>query len=83
MFSQVSVCSEGVGISGPCPFQGICQGVFPGGGYLQRVGGYSPPQGWVCPGGWVPTTPMPMGPGMLWDMVDKRVVRILLECFLV
>ena len=24
-----------------------------------------------------------MGPRILWDMIDKRAVRVLLECFLV
>ena len=53
-----------------------------GGGYVQR--------GWVCPGGgyvWKvgiqPPPPPYMGPGILWDAVNKWAVRILLECFLV
>ena len=46
--------------------------------------------GWVCPGGvgmssvvGTPTDPPSPGHGIPWDMVDKRAVRILLECFLV
>ena len=59
--------------------------VCPGGGYVW---------GWVCPrGDWYPDMgpgravdthpPLAMGPGIPGDTVGKRVVRILLECFLV
>ena len=45
MFSQVSVCPQGVGISCPMSFPGV--GIsgpvsFPGGGYLWYHGGYVP-----------------------------------------
>ena len=39
--------------------------------------------GWVCPRGWVLTPPQYIGHGILWDTVNKWVVCILLECFLV
>ena len=42
------------------------------------------PWGRVCRGGYVATHPARcMGPGILQDTVDKWVVCILLECFLV
>ena len=43
---------------------------------LSRGSGYV--RGWV-----VPPPPRYMGPGILRDTVEKRAVRILLECFLV
>ena len=51
-------------------FRGVCQSFCPPGGGWGR-GGYSPP------------LLTHMGPRILWDMVDKRAVRVLLECFLV
>ena len=41
------------------------------------------PRGWVCPGGGYSAPPPIHATGILRDTVDKRVVRILLECFLV
>ena len=52
-------------------FTGVCLST----GCLSRGGGYV--RGWVVP------PPRYMGPGILRDTVEKRVVRILLECFLV
>ena len=46
----------------------------PSWGYVQERSGYV--QGWVPP-------PPDMGPGIPQNTVGKRVVRILLECFLV
>ena len=80
----------GVGISGT---RSLLGGVCQGGGYIwgwlcKRVC-----LEWVdMSGGWV-LTPPGMGPqgvltpsprhGIQWDMVGKRTVRILFECFLV
>ena len=67
MFSQMYVCPQGVDISGPMFFPGML-------GYLWYQL-HSKGAGYV--GGDPPTRR-----GIQWDTVGKRVVRILLKCFL-
>ena len=83
MFTQVSVCPRGVdGISGPMSFPGVCgylwyQVPSVGGGYVHGQGldmsrrvEYVQGRGYSTP-----------RHGIQRNMVDKRAVRILLECF--
>ena len=61
MFSQVFVCPQGVGISGPMSFSrcwvSLVRGPLRGWGWICR--GMGKFWGWVCPGG---THPTDMGP---------------------
>ena len=73
---------SGVGISGT---RSLHEGIsgnrsFLGDGYCWVC--VSPWGWWVCPGG-LGTHTLDMGPGIKWVTVGKRVVCILLECFLV
>ena len=66
--------AAGVGISGPILFRDV--------GWVCLGMGTHPTHPWhgTSEGrGWVPT---PLGHGIQWDTFDKRVVRILLQCFL-
>ena len=97
MFSQVSVCPQekglylwshvlsgtGVGMSGGEYVRGwVCLGAWE----LRKVGisrGRVPPWRWDLSGGYVQRLTTPPRHGIQCDMVGKRAVRILLECFLV
>ena len=66
MFLLVSVCPQGVSISGPMSFPGGWVSLVPG---PLQGGGVDMSRGWVCPEdgcvcrGWIPTsTPLPLTP---------------------
>ena len=70
------VCLMWVGMSGGWYFMEVGLACLRG-----QVNTHPPdmePGGWVSPRGWVPPRH-----GISWDTVDKRSVRLLLECFLI
>ena len=80
-----SVHREGMGISGTMSFPGreyLWSHFLSRGRWVSLVPG--PLGRWVCPGvGGRYSSPHYMGPGILWDRVDKQTVSMLLECFIV
>ena len=88
MFLLVSVCPQGVSISGPMSFPGgwvsLVPGPLQGGGVDMSRGWVCPEDGCVCAGGGYPLLPP-----CHWHLVAATcavytwAVRILLECFLV
>ena len=73
MFSQASVCARGVGVSAP-----LHAGIH----NPPPLGRHPPPSEQTPPHGQKPNRQIPPGQCML-DTVNKRAVRISLECILV
>ena len=64
-------------------FLHLCVILFTGGGGFPACNPLGLPTGVVCIQGELDRPPLPEMHGKLLDTVNKRVVRILLECFLV